>query len=108
MCVPVDKYCDMTYDCPQGTDEITCSCEDWNMQSCVIGQAQLCIYNEWITASNTNTTENTTTCIEALGINSEVRQDKGDEVQCMVFRNRTTVDSLVGEGSSHASGCQTY
>ncbi len=42
-CIPVEDYCDRVLDCPDGSDEAGCSCEDWNMYNCSIGESNLCI-----------------------------------------------------------------
>ncbi len=49
MCVPADKYCNGIADCPAGSDEADCSCEDWNMLTCGIGNTSFCCLQEWIT-----------------------------------------------------------
>ena len=38
VCIPVEHYCDRVIDCPDGSDEAGCSCEDWNMYKCSIGE----------------------------------------------------------------------
>ena len=48
MCVPVERYCDRVLDCPDGSDEADCSCEDWNMYECSIGEINVCIYRQWM------------------------------------------------------------
>ena len=102
VCVPVEKYCDTIYDCPQGTDEISCSCEAWNMQSCVIGDAELCIYNEWMTESSRNVTVNigkVTPCIQLLGMNADFMQIASEQLQCMESTNRTKSSFIDKNGS---------
>ena len=36
VCIPVDQICDRVIDCPQGSDEANCSCEDWEMHQCTV------------------------------------------------------------------------
>ncbi len=54
MCIPVEDYCDRILDCPDGSDEAGCSCEDWNMYKCSIGESNLCIYKHWIQNKSLN------------------------------------------------------
>ncbi len=48
LCIPVEQFCDRVIDCPDGSDEAGCSCEDWSMNKCSIGETNLCIYKHWI------------------------------------------------------------
>ncbi len=48
VCVPVERYCDRVADCPEGSDEGECSCEDWGMQECSIDGSNMCIFRQWI------------------------------------------------------------
>ena len=54
MCVPVERYCDRIADCPDGSDEADCSCEDWDMYECKIGEINMCIYKQWIYNKSVN------------------------------------------------------
>ncbi len=103
MCVPVEKYCDMKYDCPQGTDEIDCDCQAWNMQPCYIGDNKLCIYSEWIKDASRNLNDNNRSCVEALDMELSNLENL-DGIQCVEFVNKTAVDSIEvhsSEGNSY-------
>ncbi len=52
ICIPTEKYCNRQADCPSGSDESDCSCNDLGMTSCNIEHAYFCVYNEWITNKN--------------------------------------------------------
>ena len=49
-CFPVERYCDRMPDCIYGSDEddLYCTCEDWDMSTCKVGDKELCIYQEWV------------------------------------------------------------
>ena len=48
VCVPVERYCDRVADCPDGSDEADCSCEDWDMYGYRLEGIIMCIYKHWI------------------------------------------------------------
>ncbi len=48
LCAPVERYCDRVADCPHGSDEAGCSCEDLDKYECSIGRTTLCVYKQWI------------------------------------------------------------
>ena len=47
VCVPVERYCNRVADCPDGSDETDCSCEDWNMHQSRLEGINMCIYKQW-------------------------------------------------------------
>ncbi len=91
VCVPVEKYCDMKYDCPQGSDEINCDCQAWNMQSCQVEGNKLCIYSEWMKDAAGKLMDEGTSCIDELDRELGNLESHLDSTQCMEFVNRTAV-----------------
>ena len=48
ICLPVFWYCDGVSDCPLGTDEIGCSCEEQNLVSCLTAEnITICMPASW-------------------------------------------------------------
>ncbi len=50
ICLPVQWYCDGNVQCPYGSDERSCSCQDWNLEECISLtriKSALCIPKEW-------------------------------------------------------------
>ncbi len=92
VCVPVEKYCDMKYDCPQGSDEINCDCQAWNMQSCQVDGNKLCIYTEWMRATSGKLTNGNPSCLAELDIELGNLDSYVDTAECMEFVNKTAVD----------------
>ncbi len=96
-CVPIYKYCDRIADCPDGSDEVQCSCNDWNMIECQMGDADLCFYKEWQEKDNqtcneifeTNTAEMRVSSIGFHDTCVTVSSEGVDEPHCMdAFSNQ--------------------
>ncbi len=50
-CLPVSWYCDGKSQCPAGSDEQSCTCEDWGLMECTNKteniQGMICISKDW-------------------------------------------------------------
>ena len=51
VCVPMDWYCNGRADCPQGSDEENCGCEDLSLSVCN-DHDQICLPEYWIQSNH--------------------------------------------------------
>ena len=51
VCLPMDWYCNGRADCPQGSDEQNCDCEDLSLSVCN-DHDQICLPEYWIQSNH--------------------------------------------------------
>ena len=80
ICFPINKYCDAKYDCPQGGDESSCACQDWDMVQCEIDNTKLCAFENWVKENVPGLS-----CLELLEKGRPLQIDA--ENQCLILDN---------------------
>lgn len=82
-CVPVFWYCDGKVDCPEGSDELECSCGDVDMVECLTQwNSKMCLPQSWICVGHPDCfSHNLTLCQKEaeVSVNQKMMWCPGDD-----------------------------